>query len=71
MAAYFVELKAKVKAPTPLQRHEHETLRALGHTVLVIDKIGTFMPSRNDLPIPTSNELILYTNTPKCAVGQG
>ena len=36
----FVELKSEGKAPTPLQRHEHETLRALGHTVLVIDKIG-------------------------------
>jgi hypothetical protein len=38
--AFFVELKAEGKAPTPLQQHEHETLRALGHTVLVIDKIG-------------------------------
>ena len=38
--AFFVELKSEGKAPTPLQRHEHETLRALGHTVLVIDKIG-------------------------------
>lgn len=37
---FFVELKAEGKEPTPLQRHEHETLRALGHTVLVIDKIG-------------------------------
>ena len=38
--AFFVELKAEGKAPTPLQRHEHELLRALGHTVLVIDNIG-------------------------------
>ena len=38
--AFFVELKSEGKAPTPLQQHEHETLRALGHTVLVIDKIG-------------------------------
>ena len=38
--AFFVELKAPGKAPTPLQRHEHELLRALGHTVLVIDNIG-------------------------------
>ena len=37
---FFVELKAPGKAPTPLQRHEHELLRALGHTVLVIDNIG-------------------------------
>ena len=37
---FFVELKSEGKAPTQLQRHEHETLRALGHTVLVIDKIG-------------------------------
>jgi len=37
---FFVELKSEGKEPTPLQRHEHETLRALGHTVLVIDKIG-------------------------------
>jgi len=38
--AFFVELKAPGKAPTPLQRHEHELLRALGHTVLVIDNVG-------------------------------
>jgi len=38
--AFFVELKAPGKAPTPLQRHERELLRALGHTVLVIDNIG-------------------------------
>ena len=38
--AFFVELKAEGKAPTPLQQHEHETLRALGHTVLVIDNVG-------------------------------
>ena len=38
--AFFVELKTKGKTPTALQQHEHETLRALGHTVLVIDKIG-------------------------------
>lgn len=38
--AFFVELKAQGKAPTPLQRHEHELLRSLGHTVLVIDDIG-------------------------------
>ena len=37
---FFVELKAQGKAPTPLQRHEHELLRSLGHTVLVIDNIG-------------------------------
>ncbi len=37
--AFFVELKAEGKAPTPLQRHEHELLRALGHTVLVIDNM--------------------------------
>jgi hypothetical protein len=37
--AFFVELKAEGKAPTPLQRHEHELLRALGHTVLVIDNL--------------------------------
>ena len=38
--AFFVELKTKGKTPTPLQQHEHETLRALGHTVLVIDHVG-------------------------------
>ena len=38
--AFFVELKAQGKAPTPLQRHEHELLRSLGHTVLIIDVIG-------------------------------
>jgi len=38
--AFFVELKTKGKAPTPLQIHEHELLRSLGHTVLVIDDIG-------------------------------
>ena len=38
--AFFVELKAEGKAPTPLQQHEHETLRAFGHTVLVIDNVG-------------------------------
>ncbi len=38
--AFFVELKTEGKAPTPLQRHEHELLRSLGHTVLVIDNIG-------------------------------
>ena len=38
--AFFVELKTKGKTPTALQQHEHETLRALGHTVLVIDNIG-------------------------------
>ena len=27
--AFFVELKAQGKAPTPLQRHEHELLRSL------------------------------------------
>ena len=37
---FFVELKTKGKTPTALQQHEHETLRALGHTVLVIDDIG-------------------------------
>jgi len=37
--AFFVELKAPGKAPTPLQRHEHELLRALGHTVLLIDSL--------------------------------
>ena len=38
--AFFVELKTKGKTPTALQQHEHETLRALGHTVLVIDNVG-------------------------------
>ena len=38
--AFFVELKTEGKAPTPLQLHEHELLRSLGHTVLVIDNIG-------------------------------
>ena len=38
--AFFVELKAEGKAPTPLQLHEHEILRSLGHTVLVIDNVG-------------------------------
>jgi hypothetical protein len=38
--AFFVETKSTGKEPTPLQRHEHELLRALGHTVLVIDNIG-------------------------------
>ena len=38
--AFFVELKAEGKTPTPLQRHEHEILRSLGHTVLVIDNVG-------------------------------
>ena len=38
--AFFVELKIKGKTPTALQQHKHETLRALGHTVLVIDNIG-------------------------------
>ena len=37
---FFVELKAEGKTPTALQQHEHETLRALGHIVLVIDDIG-------------------------------
>ena len=37
---FFVELKAPGKAPTPLQLHEHEILRSLGHTVLVIDNVG-------------------------------
>ena len=37
--AFFVELKAQGKAPTPLQLHEHELLRSLGHTVLVIDNL--------------------------------
>ena len=37
--AFFVELKTKDKAPTPLQQHEHCLLRALGHTVLVIDSL--------------------------------
>ena len=37
--AFFVELKTKGKAPTPLQQHEHCLLRALGHTVLVIDSV--------------------------------
>ena len=37
--AFFVELKAEGKAPTPLQHHEHELLRSLGHTVLVIDNL--------------------------------
>ena len=36
---FFVELKAPGKAPTPLQQHEHELLRSLGHTVLVIDNM--------------------------------
>lgn len=36
---FFVELKAPGKAPTPLQQHEHNLLRALGHTVLVIDSL--------------------------------
>lgn len=35
----FVELKAPGKAPTPLQQHEHCLLRALGHTVLLIDSL--------------------------------
>ena len=38
--AFFVELKTKGKTPTALQQHEHETLRSLGHTVLVIDNVG-------------------------------
>lgn len=33
----FVELKAPGKKPTPMQQREHERLRALGFTVLVID----------------------------------
>lgn len=33
----FVELKAPGKKPTPMQLREHERLRALGFTVLVID----------------------------------
>lgn len=37
--AFFVELKTEGKAPTPLQHHEHELLRSLGHTVLVIDNM--------------------------------
>lgn len=37
--AFFVELKTKGKTPTPLQRHEHELLRSLGHTVLLIDSL--------------------------------
>ena len=36
---FFVELKAEGKAPTPLQLHEHEILRSLGHTVLLIDSL--------------------------------
>ena len=36
---FFVELKAPGKAPTPLQQHEHCLLRALGHTVLLIDSL--------------------------------
>ena len=38
--AFFVETKSTGKAPTPLQLHEHEILRSLGHTVLVIDNVG-------------------------------
>ena len=38
--AFFVETKSTGKEPTPLQHHEHELLRSLGHTVLVIDNIG-------------------------------
>ena len=37
---FFVELKAEGKLPTRLQHHEHELLRSLGHTVLVIDNVG-------------------------------
>jgi len=36
---FFVELKAPGKAPTPLQQHEHDLLRSLGHTVLIIDSV--------------------------------
>lgn len=35
----FVELKAPTKKPTRLQQHIHGQLRALGHTVLVIDSL--------------------------------
>lgn len=35
----FVEVKAPNKQPTPLQQHEHCLLRALGHTVLLIDSL--------------------------------
>ena len=38
--AFFVETKSTGKALTLLQHHEHELLRSLGHTVLVIDNIG-------------------------------
>ena len=38
--AFFVETKSTGKAPTLLQLHEHELLRSLGHTVLVIDNVG-------------------------------
>lgn len=34
---FFVELKAPGKLPTRLQAKEHETLRALGQLVYVID----------------------------------
>ncbi len=37
--AFFVETKSTGKAPTLLQLHEHELLRSLGHTVLVIDNL--------------------------------
>lgn len=33
----FVELKAPGKKPTPMQLREHERLRGLGFTVLVLD----------------------------------
>ncbi len=36
---FFVEVKAPTKQPTALQQHEHCLLRALGHTVLLIDSL--------------------------------
>ena len=33
----FVEVKAPNKQPTPLQQHEHNVLRSLGHVVIVVD----------------------------------
>ena len=61
----FVELK---RSTNHLQRHEHETPRALGHTVLVIDKIGTFMPSGTMTYTHTKYRIIDFIyNTPKCA----
>lgn len=36
----FVELKARGKAPRPLQRKRHDELRALGFPVYVIDSLA-------------------------------